>query len=93
MNTSKQFATLRILVILLAALAMPFLLRAQTATVSGTVTDPTGAYVSDAAVTATNLATAAERTTASTSTGFHPLPMLQLFHSSASGYIASPNLS
>jgi Carboxypeptidase regulatory-like domain len=76
MNTSKHFATLRILVVLLVGLAMPFLLRAQTATVSGTVTDPTGAYVSDATVTATNLATAAERTTTSTSTGFYGLPTL-----------------
>ena len=76
MNTSKQFATLRILVILLAALAMPFLLRAQTATVSGTVTDSTGGYVSDATVTATSLATAAERTTTSTSTGFYSISNL-----------------
>jgi len=76
MNTSKQFATLRILVILLAALAMPFLLRAQTATVSGTVTDSTGGYVSDATVTALSLATAAERTTTSTSTGFYSISNL-----------------
>jgi hypothetical protein len=76
MNTSKHFATLRILVVLLVGLAMPFLLRAQTATVSGTVTDPTGAYVSDATVTATNLATAAERTTTSTSTGFYGISNL-----------------
>jgi hypothetical protein len=72
----KHFTMSRMVVVLLAGLAMPFLLSAQTATVSGTVTDSSGGFVSDAAITATSAETAAERTTVSTSTGFYSISNL-----------------
>ncbi|MGC1254800.1 MAG: TonB-dependent receptor, partial [Candidatus Acidiferrales bacterium] len=62
--------------ILMGALAAPSLLRAQTATVTGTISDASGGVVSGATVTAKNLATGIERTTQSTDTGLYSLPSL-----------------
>jgi hypothetical protein len=76
MRTVTRFMMLRTVVALLGVLALPFLLHAQTATVSGTVTDSTGGYVSDATVTAISSETAAEHTTISTSTGFYSITNL-----------------
>ena len=62
----------------LAALLLATQLHAQvaTGTVTGTVTDKTGAVVANAAVTATNSDTGGVRTTVSNGTGFFSLPAL-----------------
>jgi len=62
--------------LVIGVLALPLLLHAQSATVSGTVTDSSGAYVSEASVTATNLGTGAERTTVTDSAGFYSMSNL-----------------
>src|ERR1700687_3507041 len=50
---------------------------AQTsASISGTVTDPSGAAVADADVTATDLGTGAARSGTSGATGFYTIPSL-----------------
>lgn len=54
----------------------PTALKAQTATVSGTVLDSSGAVMSGATVTATNVATGLERSTESTDTGAYTIPSL-----------------
>ena len=59
-----------------AALVAPSLLRAQTATVTGTTTDASGAVVSGATITATNVTTGIDRTTQSTETGSYTIPSL-----------------
>ncbi len=50
---------------------------AQNASISGTVTDPTGAVVPNAKVTAVNVATALTRTTETTGAGSYTIPNLQ----------------
>src|ERR1700722_8206451 len=55
---------------------LPTVVKAQTATLSGTVTDSSGAAVSGANVTATNTATGIDRTTESTDTGAYTIPSL-----------------
>jgi hypothetical protein len=70
------FGILRALALVLGLLAMPVLLRAQTATVNGTALDASGAAVSGATVTATNVETGAERTSVTNSTGFYSLSSL-----------------
>src|ERR1700735_2128047 len=47
-----------------------------TGSIEGTVTDPSGAAVAGAAVTATNAATGAETTRKTTDAGFFVLPLL-----------------
>lgn len=56
------------------ALFASTLLRAQTATISGTVTDPSGAGVSGAKVTAKNEATGVERSTETSDSGAYSIP-------------------
>jgi hypothetical protein len=64
------------LFIVLGFLAAPSMLRAQTATVTGTALDSSNAAVADAAVTATNAATGVNRTTTTTGTGAYTIPNL-----------------
>src|SRR5580704_17503648 len=52
------------------------LLAQTSASISGTVTDPSGAAVADADVTATNLGTGALRSGTSSATGFYTIPSL-----------------
>src|SRR5580700_44929 len=60
---------IRMSVVLFIILATPVLLCAQTAKVTGTVADSSGAVVVGATVTATNQATSIERSTSTTDTG------------------------
>jgi carboxypeptidase family protein len=62
--------------ILLGVLAAPSILRAQTATVTGTALDSSDAAVPGATVTATNAATGIVRTATTTATGAYTLPSL-----------------
>ena len=52
------------------------LLAQTSASISGTVTDPSGAAVADADVTATNLETGAVRSGTSNASGFYSIPSL-----------------
>jgi hypothetical protein len=65
---------LRALLIAFVACALPAL--SQNASVSGTVTDPSGAQVADAAVSATNIATGVVTTGTSNSIGLFVFPTL-----------------
>jgi len=77
MNVEKHLSKItRVLAMLAVVIAVPFAAHAQTATVSGTVLDSSGAVVSGATVTATNLSTGLERTTQSTDTGAYTIPSL-----------------
>jgi hypothetical protein len=58
-------------------LAAPSILRAQTAKVTGTVLDTSGAAFVDASVTATNAATSVTRSSVSTDTGAYTISSLQ----------------
>src|SRR5277367_3177831 len=62
--------------IFLGILSAPPVLRAQTAKVTGTVLDTSGAAVVAVTVTATNAATSNERSTTSTDTGAYTIPSL-----------------
>ncbi len=68
----------QVCVIFLVTLMMAATLSAQniTATITGTVTDATGAVIPGATVTATNTATGLTRTVQSTGTGAYTLPQL-----------------
>jgi hypothetical protein len=66
---NAQVRILGALTILLGLLLMPVLLHAQTASINGTVTDPSGAVIPGAAITALNHATNATRETQSTESG------------------------
>jgi len=55
---------------------LPAVVKAQTATVSGTVLDSSGAIVQGVTVTATNTTTGIDRTTLSTDTGAYTIPSL-----------------
>lgn len=68
----------QVCVIFLVTLMMAATLSAQniTATITGTVTDATGAVIPGATVTATNTATGLTRTAQSTGTGAYTLPQL-----------------
>jgi hypothetical protein len=62
MNVEKHLSKItRVLAILAVILVGPFIVHAQTATINGTVTDPSGAVVPHAKVTAVNAATNAVR--------------------------------
>jgi hypothetical protein len=64
-------------VLFLATIAMcPSTVRAQTATISGTALDSSGGAVSDATVTATNVDTAIDHSTATNETGFYRISSL-----------------
>lgn len=64
---------IRALMLMVAMLGLSLVVSAQTSrgTVSGTVADPTGAVISGASVTLTNIATTVERTTVTTDEGFY----------------------
>jgi Carboxypeptidase regulatory-like domain/TonB dependent receptor len=66
----------RFLALFFGSLVAPLLLCAQTATVRGTLLDPSGAAVADATITATNVTTGLERTTVSTDTGAYTVGSL-----------------
>src|SRR6201981_1977379 len=62
---------------LLSTLLVPAFLFAQTTgTIQGPVTDPTGAVVDQATVTATNLSTNATRSATTSASGFYSIPNL-----------------
>jgi len=80
-------------VLLVLCIALCGQLLAQTTTtgeLAGTVTDPSGAVLTNAAVTATNLATGARQTAQTSSTGAYRFPLLQpgtyKLSASASGF-------
>jgi outer membrane receptor protein involved in Fe transport len=64
---------IRALMLMVAMLGLSLAVSAQTSrgTVSGTVTDPTGAVISGASVTLVNIATTVERTTVTNDEGFY----------------------
>src|ERR1700723_828613 len=66
----------RVLVVVFSLLVTPLLLHAQTATVNGTALDSSGAAVSGATVTITNIQTGDVRTTVTSSTGFYSVSSL-----------------
>jgi hypothetical protein len=72
----RLFAGIRTLFIILGLLSAPSLLRAQTAKVTGTVLDTSGAAVVGVTVTATNAATSIERSTTTTDTGAYTISSL-----------------
>lgn len=63
-------------VLLLLAFVTPSMAQSATATLSGNVTDPTGAVIANASVKAINTATNLERKTTTNSDGFFTLPLL-----------------
>src|SRR5580693_3217 len=67
---------IRMSVLLFMILATPMLVCAQTAKVTGTVVDSSGAVVVGATVTATNQATSIERSTSTTDTGAYTISSL-----------------
>ena len=73
---NAQVRILRALTILLGLLFMPVLLHAQTATMNGTITDPSGAVVPGATISVTNAATNATRQTQSADTGTYNISNL-----------------
>ncbi len=75
-NGRSVFRNCRSLFFTVIIALAPTALKAQTATVSGTVLDSSGAVMSGATVTATNVATGLERSTESTDTGAYTIPSL-----------------
>lgn len=75
-NGRVLLGTTRTLLLVVGLAILPTVVKAQTATLSGTVTDSTGAVVTGATVTATNTATSIDRTTQSTDTGAYTIPSL-----------------
>jgi len=74
----KWFAVSSVLLVLLSLLSMPLLAQTFRGGINGSVTDPSGAVVSQAHVTATDIATAAVYNTVSSSAGgynFSDLPL------------------
>ena len=65
----KWFAVSSVLLVLLSLLSMPLLAQTFRGGINGSVTDPSGAVVSQAHVTATDIATAAVYNTVSSSAG------------------------
>src|SRR6202049_3280294 len=68
--------SVRLLCLACSLLLCGTLLAQTSASISGTVTDPSGAAVADADVTATNLGTGAERSGTSNAAGFYAIPSL-----------------
>jgi hypothetical protein len=73
---TSWFTTFRFAALIAIFLGTPFLLRAQTASINGTVTDPSGAVVPGATISAVNQATNAARETQTSETGTYNLPSL-----------------
>ena len=69
MMTGCKFA----LAVLLLSLALPAYAQTDTATITGTVTDPSGASVVGASIKATNRATGLDYTTGSNEAGIYVL--------------------
>src|SRR6478672_10525224 len=74
----NQFARLLVIVSLLLVAMSPIALFAQSSngSISGTVTDQSGAALPGVTVSAVNIATGAERNTVSNSTGHYELGLL-----------------
>ena len=72
----RLFSGIGTFFIILGILAAPSILHAQTAKVTGTVLDSSGAAVVGVTVTATNSATSSERSTTSTDTGAYTISSL-----------------
>jgi Carboxypeptidase regulatory-like domain/TonB dependent receptor len=70
------FMLVRALLLVLVLAIVSAAVKAQTASVSGTILDSSGAAVSGVSITATNTATAIDRTTVSTDTGAYTIPDL-----------------
>src|SRR5690349_7230176 len=76
----KMFTRSLPALLLLCIAVSASLLRAQTTTtgeLAGTVTDPSGAILTSASVTLTNVATGAKQITQTNSTGAYRFPLLQ----------------
>jgi hypothetical protein len=69
---------LRIFPLLLCASALPITAQVNTATILGTVTDPTGAAIASGKVTATNEATGFSRSVVSSTDGAYLIPLLPI---------------
>lgn len=79
MSFLKRFAMLLLSVCLLAlGAAIDLWAQGDRGTITGTVTDPSGAVIAAAAVTATNTATQASTKTTTTSSGHYTIPALQV---------------
>ena len=77
MNVEKHLSKItRVLAMLAVVICVPFAAHAQTATINGTVTDPSGAVVPNAKVTALNTATNAVRDAETGDTGTYTLSNL-----------------
>jgi hypothetical protein len=74
--SSRRFGFLRILAIVFGLMVAPALLRAQTASINGTITDPTGAVVPGVTISVINQATNASRETQTNESGTYSLPSL-----------------
>ncbi|HZT39254.1 MAG TPA: TonB-dependent receptor [Bryobacteraceae bacterium] len=74
MRTTFEFVNAIILAAIAVAAALPG--HAQTAEITGRITDATGAVVPGAAVTVTNVATGAERLATTSSDGYYTVPLL-----------------
>jgi len=91
---------IRALMLMVAMLGLSLAVSAQTSrgTVSGTVTDPTGAVISGATVTLINIATAVERTTVTNDEGFYRFDAVDLgsysvkFSASGFGEVVKTNI-
>jgi Carboxypeptidase regulatory-like domain/TonB-dependent Receptor Plug Domain len=73
---TRWFTTFRFAAVMAVFLALPFLLHAQTASINGTVTDPSGAVVPAATISVINEATNATRETQTGETGTYSIPSL-----------------
>ena len=65
----RRFSPFVLVVVLVAFVSLQAFAQTDTGTILGTVTDPTGAVVTGAAITVTHVATGAKRTTTSSATG------------------------
>jgi hypothetical protein len=74
---NRHFGKVAFLVLLIAGLYRPAFAQ-ETATITGTVTDPSGAAVPAATITVTNTATGVSRTVTSTQTGDYSIPDLNI---------------
>jgi hypothetical protein len=78
MQTSRLGRGLGLLVFMLALIPCGRLMASVTASISGTVTDPSGAIVPGCTVTATNVDTGASTTQSTNAQGFYSFPSLAL---------------
>ena len=76
MNARRVFSAARMLLLLMGIAVLPGIVRAQTASINGTVTDPSGAVVPGANVSALNEDTNASRDTQTGNTGAYSISNL-----------------